>query len=195
MDYLKTIKLGFGSGIPGEQACWMTALSAHIGGDWTDQCSCVDPSINSLCIQINDLYYADDQARTEDILEFGLFKPLGTKDEENKIKRKYFLIDQTIRFWTPCQLRAMGKIEEAKKLKGSSPIIDMKTATALFPFAVAKSGLFQWLSPLPAFVRRKFIKQYLFPTLRQLIDMGKHGPYEAEPVCGVEKFKELVGAK
>jgi len=42
-DYLRTIKLGIGEGEPGKQACWMSALSAHLGGEWTDSLECVDP--------------------------------------------------------------------------------------------------------------------------------------------------------
>ncbi len=204
MDYLRTIKLGYGKGTPNKQACWMTALSSHTGGEWTDRCSCVDPSINTLCIRINDLYGNDDQARTEDILEFGLFEPLGTQDKENEEKRKIFLIDSSIRYWRPLELRARGQIKEAEELEKLCPIVDKKTAVAHDGYdavtaydAVAAFVACDACDTCDAYAgaaaRRTFIKQHIFPVLRQLIDMGKHGPYEAEPVCGVKKFKELVG--
>ncbi len=218
MDYLKTIKLGLGKGKPDQQACWMTALQAHIGGEWTDQCSCVDPTINLLCIKINDLYGHSDQARTEDILEFGLFEPLGTKDEENAEKRKYFLIDRSIRYWHPLRLRMLGSVGVAEELEKLSPIVDRETAylsykqfkksdiSACYNIDYSVSAAFvvcgdacaasEYYAALDIYAaRREFIKQHIFPVLRQLIDMGKHGPYEQEPVCGVEKFRELVGIK
>ncbi len=200
MDHLKTIKLGFGPGKPNKQACWMTALQAHIGGEWTDQCGCVDPSINRLCITINDLYGEDDQSRTEDILEFGLFEPLGTEDEENEEKRRCFLVDRASRYWRPLKLKRLGHVIEAERLESLCPIVDEKTANAAYASVALPHAAYiacddACSASTSAKDRRKFIKEHLFPVLRQLIDMGKHGPYEQEPVCGVEKFKQLVGVK
>ena len=98
--YLRTINLGYGKGSPGKQACWMTALQSHLGGEWTDKCECVDPSINQLCIWINDQYGSGkeaDAARTEDIMEFGLFAPIGTLgDHESQQRRLYHCLDVAV---------------------------------------------------------------------------------------------------
>ncbi len=227
-DYLKTIKLGYGEGTPGKQACWMTALSSHIGGEWTDSCKCVDPVINSLCIVINDSYEEDDKSRTEDILEFGLFEPLGTLDCENELKRAFYVVDRVIREWLPWHAERFGGFFSLKSLKSLKPIVDQKTTTdaynyirkmsrdynfpavllmalcglkalyaedkAVIPMLIGRGELLN-IASFCVGLDSKFIRQHMFPLLRQLIDMGKHGPYEKEPVCGVERFKELVGVK
>ncbi len=242
-DYLKTIRLGYGKGEPGKQACWMSALSSHIGGEWTDKCNCVDPSINTLCIQINDLYSDHNQDRTEDILEFGLFEPLGTLDPDNIDKRFFYLVDRAVRYWLPlasqnatadckCEIceackrfEKLDPITNDYKMADASNVLQsinslldaaiMVTRYATVPrkkyeyecdynayyaarvaCVVAGDSIFgDSVAARPYDKRRVFIKQHIFPVLRQLIDMGKHGPYEQEPVCGVEKFKELVGIK
>lgn len=108
-DYLRVIRLGFGAGEPGGSACWMTALQAHMNGEWTDQCSCVDPVINALCIHINDSYGSDNVKRTEDIMNFGLFRVLGTKGTvEESYKRMMHLANVVIREWFLTWLQEMG---------------------------------------------------------------------------------------
>lgn len=108
MDYLRVIRLGYGKGEPGKQACWMTALQAHMNGEWTDRCDCVDPAINALCIAINDSYAQDHAARTEDILNFGLFRVIGTRGTlEDTERRACLLADRLVRYWLPAQLRAL----------------------------------------------------------------------------------------
>lgn len=108
-DYLRVIRLGCGPGGPGQSACWMTALQAHMNGEWTDQCSCVDPVINTLCIHINDSYADDNEARTKDIMNFGLFRVLGTNGtEEDTHKRKMHLTNVLIREWFLSWLKSLG---------------------------------------------------------------------------------------
>lgn len=109
MDYLRVIRLGLGSGKPGAQACWMTALQAHMNGEWTDRCECVDPVINRLCILINDLYGISDTPRTEDIMNFGLFRVLGTAGTpEDADRRMFHLIDTAVRQWLPEYWQTQG---------------------------------------------------------------------------------------
>jgi hypothetical protein len=246
MDYLKTIKLGLGKGEPGKQACWMTALQSHLGGEWTDQCDCVDPVINKLCIRINDIYNSDDIGRTEDILEFGLFAPLGTKGTiEDSHRRMFKLVDVAVRVWTPYRLRP-NKEELAIKLEQLSPIVDKETARSAYSTAavvadavvaaaavaaadaaaaaaaytaytavdasnyvaavdasnyVAATAVYSAAAVVSAIkyseyvnAKRQFLKEYVFPVLRELIEMGPHAPKEPDlPVCGVQKFQELVG--
>lgn len=108
-DYLRVIRLGFGAGQPGGSACWMTALQAHMSGQWTDQCDCVDLTINALCIAINDIYQFENDRRTEDIMNFGLFRVLGTKGtEEDSYKRMMHLANVVIREWFLTWLHEMG---------------------------------------------------------------------------------------
>jgi hypothetical protein len=227
MDYLRTIKLGYGIGEPGKQACWMTALQSHLGGEWTDQCYCVDPIINELCIKINDIYGEDDISRTEDILEFGLFAPLGTKGTiEDSHRRMFKLVDVAVRVWTPYRLRP-NKEELAIKLEQLSPIVDKETAWAAVSImktvntgakctddavanavdaAAAAACAVAYAAYIAAAAvdtavyaayvgtKRQFLKEYVYPVLRELIEMGPNAPKEPDlPVCGVQKFQELVG--
>jgi hypothetical protein len=252
MDYLRTIKLGLGKGIPRIQACWMTALQAHLGGEWTDQCDCVDPVINNLCIIINDIYGSDDTGRTEDILEFGLFAPLGTKGTiEDSQRRMFKLVDVAVRVWTPYRLRLRHNEELAIKLEQLSPIVDKETAktadivaanvatyaysaaadiaadatyvlaVATYAYSAAYSAAAaaaaaavaeyavkssEYINVKRQFlkeyvysseyinVKRQFLKEYVYPVLRELIEMGPKASKEPDlPVCGVQKFQELVG--
>jgi hypothetical protein len=274
MDYLRTIKLGHGKGKPGIQACWMTALQAHLGGEWTDQCDCVDPVINKLCIRINDIYGSDDISRTEDILEFRFFAPLGTQGTiEDSQRRLFKLVDVAVRVWTPYRLRLNKEEELAIKLEQLSPIVDKETAktahsawaTAAAAYAAvdayyavaaaadiaapaaataataaaAATNEFKYkgknyaaaytagaaayaanaaanaaantanaaaraaantanaavaANAAYAAAKRQFLKEYVFPVLRELIEMGPKASKEPDfPVCGVQKFQELVG--
>jgi hypothetical protein len=108
---MRTIKLGYGKGVEGQRACWMTALQSHLGGEWTDRCECVSPSINRLCICINDAYQGDDAARTEDILEFGLFDPIGTNDPAREPERRAIMTRAAREVWAP---KAREFAEQAK---------------------------------------------------------------------------------
>jgi hypothetical protein len=232
MDYLRTIKLGFGMGKPGKQACWMTALQAHLGREWTDKCDCVDPIINKLCITINDIYDSDNTGRTEDILEFGLFAPLGTKGTvEDSQRRMFKLVDVAVRVWTPYRLRLRNKEKLAIKIEQLSPIVDKKTAASIMRdvaddaaayvanavdyaiaavdapnanaaadyAAAAAYSVTNVVASAAAYVantavKRQFLKEHVYPVLRELIEMGPHAPKEPDlPVCGVQKFQELVG--
>jgi hypothetical protein len=231
MDYLRTIKLGLGIGEPGKQACWMTALQAHLGGKWTDICDCVDPVINKLCVTINDIYDSDDTGRTEDILEFGLFAPLGTNGTKKDSQRRMFkLIDAAVRVWTPYRLRLKNKEELAIKLEQLSPIVNKETAKTAHSVAVyggaaaadaadaavaadaadaadaaVAAAVYAADAAVAAAVyaaytaeyinaKRQFLKEYVYPVLRELIEMGPKASKEPDlPVCGVQKFQELVG--
>jgi hypothetical protein len=237
MDYLRTIKLGHGTGKPGIQACWMTALQAHLGGKWTDQCDCVDPVINKLCITINDIYDLDDTGRTEDILEFGFFAPLDTKGTiEDSQRRMFKLVDVAVRVWTPYKLRLNKKEELAIKLEQLSPIVDKETAKIAHSTATAAAAYSAATTTAAAVAaytddayiatayiatatsaaaaavyaataatdaaaeyedvnaKRQFLKEYVYPVLRELIEMGPKASKEPDlPVCGVQKFQELVG--
>lgn len=130
-DYLRVIRLGSGAGRPGEQACWMTALQSHLGGEWTDRCDCVDPVINAYCIKLNDFYADDNEGRTEDILEFGLFRPLGTAgDPEATNRRMWHAVDAAIRKIVPQAFDVCGLAEQAVKLRGLDRICDQQSANA-----------------------------------------------------------------
>ena len=213
-DYLSVIRLGYGKGQPGQQACWMTALQSHLGGQWTDQCECVDPVINSLCIRINDLYGSDDAARTEDVLAFGLFRPIGTRGtRDDTMKRMWFLIDLSIRTWAPITLRLCKREDLAVRLE-SLPQVTAETinevrevtkavrkaadaaaaAAAAADAAAAAYAAAYAAADAAAAARRKFIKEHLFPALDKLIEMGPHSPDEpTAPACGVPEFHRLVG--
>lgn len=177
-DYLRTIKLGYGKGNPGEQACWMTALNSHLGNKWTDQCECVDPVINSVCISINDSYGISsrhEEERTDAIMKFGLFEPIGTDGSLiDTIKRFKIWWDvfsnedelNDIQAWHIMQQRHF----ERWCNNNGCDTVDVLSA-------------------------HKWIRAILFPLLRKLIDSGPCGPKEVGmPVGGVEKFCELVGA-
>lgn len=127
-DYLRVIKLGVGAGKPGESVCWMTALQSHIGGQWTDQCECVDPTIRALCIMINDLYGEQNETRTEDILNFGLFRVLGTTGTLEEMHRRLFhLVDIALRRWAPECCRYLYDPALAAWLEALPPIVDVAT--------------------------------------------------------------------
>jgi hypothetical protein len=128
-DYLKVIRLGHGKGEPGKQACWMTALNSHLGGKWTDRCECVDPVINEYCIGINDAYGRDDDSRSKGIMEFGLFRPLGTAgDEAATIRRMWHLVDATIRRIVPLVLNVVDLVPMSNELRSLGWIGDTSTA-------------------------------------------------------------------
>lgn len=134
MDYLRVIRLGYGKGTPGQSACWMTALQAHMNGEWTDQCECVDPVINALCIQINDLYDKCNDERTEDILNFGLFRVLGTKGTpEDTERRLYHLVDTAVRQWLPAYWQNYSPFARrlAERLRAAPRIVNLSDVLAV----------------------------------------------------------------
>lgn len=109
-DYLKVIRLGYGAGQPNEGACWMSALGAHMNGEWTgDEVECVDPVIAALCVAINDYYGNDNDLRTAAIMNFGLFDPLGTRgtQAESELRFAVFLGD-FLRGWLPAIIKNLA---------------------------------------------------------------------------------------
>jgi len=95
---MRTLKLGLGKGTEGEQGCWMAALSVFNGDKWTDKLECVDPLINALCIEINDSFQKDDEARTKAIMEFGLLDPLGTRGtKKDELRRELHVYNHFIK--------------------------------------------------------------------------------------------------
>lgn len=122
-DYLHVIKLGRGEGTPGKQACWMTALQAHANGEWTHWADCVDPVINVLCILANDAF-DDDAARTAAIMEFGLFRPLGTLGTgADAYARATVFASRLVTKWLPLALC----LEPPKSGVSRNPLCDFDT--------------------------------------------------------------------
>ena len=166
---MRTIALGYGKGVDGEKACWMTALQAHLGGKWTDKCDRVSPIINNFRIMINDLYM-DDEERSRDILEFGLFDPIGTNEPEKEQDRLAIL--QHLE-----SILVLDRIIEEHH--------DNYTFASLYRRIIiynTKTG--------HGFNRGAFIRKYLFPTLRAMI--GDSIPKEVVPS---EEFYQRVGCK
>ncbi len=130
---IPTIRLGYGHGSPGEQACWMSALSVLVGEKWTDHLKCVDVPINELCITINDAFgtgAAADEARSRVILP-RLFDPIGTAgDPAATERRNIIMFNANIRTWIPDMLRFHGAADSvalAARFSALPPIMDQAT--------------------------------------------------------------------
>ena len=110
---IPTIRLGYGPGKQGKQGCWMSALSVLVGEKWTDRLDCVDSTINSLCVCINDCFGQGkeaNEARSRIILP-RLFDPIGTAgDPLATERRRKFYADAAIRRMVPWILRDTAQL-------------------------------------------------------------------------------------
>jgi len=86
-EVLKSVGLCKGKGEEGKTGCWMVAINLHTTGKWVDSHPSVDPCIASICRILND--HLSDENRTEKIMEFGFFEPLGTMGDADDNYRRY----------------------------------------------------------------------------------------------------------
>jgi hypothetical protein len=202
---MRTITLGYGKGIEGKKACWMTALQAHLGGKWTDYCDCVSPAINWICIAINDTYYKDDLGRTEDILAFGLFDPIGTFDPAREEERVAIMVKAAREVWLPKAAEFGARADDvfsvgyiAAAPSGATAAL-YAAANAAFdsafasPFAspfyrtFVSNAVNTAVGAAAKAARRAFLRDHVYPVLREMI-----GPIRQEIVPS-EAFYERIG--
>jgi hypothetical protein len=136
-DVLRTMSFCQGLGTENKSGCWGAMLNLWAGGTrWEATHKCIDPTINQLCIQINDAL--SDENRTRIIMAFGPLDPLGTAGDEAATERRRFrLIDAALREWYPLLFDLLAKhIDKAKRgaceahaaaIRAMSPIVDLPT--------------------------------------------------------------------
>lgn len=78
------MKLVQGQGSPETGACWMSAIAWYVGEqDWTDAPECVDPTIRSLAIWVNDSLQTDEERERR--IGPVMFNVIGTRTDDDNV--------------------------------------------------------------------------------------------------------------
>ncbi len=109
-------------------ACVMELVSYLANEPWSDHPECACPVITEFAIRINDRIPTD-AMRTE-ILDEALVRGIiGTRSTRAiQAKRAFLLADFAVRIAAPFALDAVGKKDEAEKLRALDPVVDIASA-------------------------------------------------------------------
>jgi hypothetical protein len=114
---------------PADGMCAMEWAAYVAGEPHTDQPACVSPILRSFCISLNDAW--DDDMRQR--LRPYLARCIGTAGDGRDRERGFLALDWQIRTYLPAWLRLAGLTEDADRLAGLAPIVDLDTAKAAAP--------------------------------------------------------------
>jgi hypothetical protein len=99
---------GKGEPIPGKM-CVEAAVTFALGEPFSDEPSCVAPSVRAFKIALNDSAWTDNAARTAGMRKLAIAQ-LGTKDQLDEVKFVQELAFQTIKQIVPISLRCAASV-------------------------------------------------------------------------------------
>jgi hypothetical protein len=156
---LDTFVLSSGSHKPNEveiKACVMEAVAYIAGEPWSDHPKCVDPTLTSFGIRLNDRFDSERRQLLKPLIP----KLIGTADDGHQDARRWMAGDWYIRVAIPYLLDACELTEYAEQLRALAPVVDLATSKAAAKLsrsikekvrtlrAERRASLVEWLAPL-----------------------------------------------